>query len=66
MSTVEFRNIVKKYGALTVLENLSLTVADGEFLVLLGPSGCGKTTLLNILAGLLEIERGAISSTART
>ena len=60
MSTVEFRNIVKKYGALTVLENLSLTVADGEFLVLLGPSGCGKTTLLNILAGLMEIDAGAV------
>ena len=60
MSTVEFRNIVKKYGALTVLENFSLTVADGEFLVLLGPSGCGKTTLLNILAGLMEIDAGAV------
>ena len=60
MSTVEFRNIVKKYGALTVLQNLDLTVEDGEFLVLLGPSGCGKTTLLNILAGLLEINDGEI------
>src|ERR1700690_4397082 len=60
LSTVEFRNIVKKYGALTVLERLNLTVADGEFLVLLGPSGCGKTTLLNILAGLLEINGGEI------
>jgi multiple sugar transport system ATP-binding protein len=60
MSTVEFRNIVKRYGALTVLEKLDLTVEDGEFLVLLGPSGCGKTTLLNILAGLLEINEGEI------
>jgi len=60
MSTVEFRNIVKKYGGLTVLQNLDLTVADGEFLVLLGPSGCGKTTLLNILAGLLDIDSGEI------
>ena len=60
MSTVEFRNIVKKYGALTVLESLDLQVDDGEFLVLLGPSGCGKTTLLNILAGLLEINSGEI------
>ena len=60
MSTVEFRNIVKKFGALTVLESLDLRVEDGEFLVLLGPSGCGKTTLLNILAGLLEVNAGEI------
>jgi multiple sugar transport system ATP-binding protein len=60
MSTVEFRNIVKQYGALTVLENLGLHVDDGEFLVLLGPSGCGKTTLLNILAGLLEVNSGEV------
>jgi multiple sugar transport system ATP-binding protein len=60
MSTVEFRNIVKRYGALTVLESLNLQVQHGEFLVLLGPSGCGKTTLLNILAGLLEINSGTI------
>jgi multiple sugar transport system ATP-binding protein len=45
MSTVEFRDIVKRYGALTILERLNLKVEDGEFLVLLGPSGCGKTTL---------------------
>jgi multiple sugar transport system ATP-binding protein len=60
LSTVEFRNIVKKYGALTVLEHLNLRVEDGEFLVLLGPSGCGKTTLLNLLAGLLDINAGEI------
>jgi multiple sugar transport system ATP-binding protein len=60
MSTVEFQSIVKKYGALTVLERLDLRIEDGEFLVLLGPSGCGKTTLLNILAGLLEVNAGTI------
>jgi multiple sugar transport system ATP-binding protein len=60
MSTVEFRDVVKRYGALTILEGLNLTVEDGAFLVLLGPSGCGKTTLLNLLAGLLEINDGAI------
>jgi multiple sugar transport system ATP-binding protein len=60
MSTVEFQNIVKRFGAVTVLENLDLKVEDGEFLVLLGPSGCGKTTLLNLLAGLLEVNDGEI------
>jgi multiple sugar transport system ATP-binding protein len=58
---VEFRNIVKRFGRVTVLEDLSLTVRDGEFLVLLGPSGCGKTTLLNILAGLQDATEGTIS-----
>ena len=60
MPTIAFNNIVKKFGALTVIENLNLDIGDGEFLVLLGPSGCGKTTLLNLLAGLLEIDGGEI------
>ena len=60
MPRVQFHDIVKQYGQLTVLENLNLTVDDGEFLVLLGPSGCGKTTLLNLLAGLLEVTAGRI------
>jgi multiple sugar transport system ATP-binding protein len=66
MPEVEFRNIVKRYGRVTVLENLSLTVADGEFLVLLGPSGCGKTTLLNLLAGLQEVTDGLVVIAAAT
>jgi multiple sugar transport system ATP-binding protein len=57
---LQFQDIVKRYGGLTVLQNLNLDVGDGEFLVLLGPSGCGKTTLLNILAGLLDLTEGRI------
>jgi multiple sugar transport system ATP-binding protein len=60
MPNIEFNQIVKQYGAVTVLENLNLSVGEGEFLVLLGPSGCGKTTLLNMLAGLLEVTAGQI------
>jgi multiple sugar transport system ATP-binding protein len=60
MPAVDFRSIHKQFGAVTVLRDLNLTVADGEFLVLLGPSGCGKTTLLNLLAGLLDVTSGAI------
>ncbi len=41
MPDVEFRDIEKVFGKVTVLENLNLRVGDGEFLVLLGPSGCG-------------------------
>jgi len=60
MPNIQFNQIVKQYGALKVLENLNLDVNEGEFLVLLGPSGCGKTTLLNMLAGLLDVTAGSI------
>jgi multiple sugar transport system ATP-binding protein len=65
MPTVQFRNVVKRYGDQTVIENLELDIGDGEFVVLLGPSGCGKTTLLNILAGLLDVDGGEISIDGR-
>ena len=47
-------------GHLTAIENLSLTVGDGEFVAVLGPSGCGKSTLLNIASGLLAPTRGTV------
>src|SRR5437763_2127472 len=44
-----------------VLDNVSLDIADGEFLCILGPSGCGKTTLLNLIAGIIPVTEGEIS-----
>jgi NitT/TauT family transport system ATP-binding protein len=47
------------------LQDVSLSVADGEFMAIVGPSGCGKTTLLNIVAGLLPYDRGTVSINGR-
>jgi putative spermidine/putrescine transport system ATP-binding protein len=52
--------VSKRFGAATVLEDLSIGVARGEFVSLLGPSGCGKTTLLRCIAGLLLPDAGSI------
>jgi len=57
---IRIDSIRKQYGAQTVLDNLSLEIADGELFFLLGPSGCGKTTLLRALAGLVEPDAGRI------
>jgi iron(III) transport system ATP-binding protein len=54
------RNITKTFGDLVALNDISLTVHDGEFVCLLGPSGCGKTTLLRIIAGLEQQNVGQI------
>ena len=58
--SISIKNAMKKYGDFTVIPNLSLEIADGEFFTLLGPSGCGKTTLLRMIAGFVSIERGEI------
>ena len=57
---IEITNLTKRYGALTVLENISLSVGAGEFVVFLGPSGCGKSTLLRMIAGLEAVDGGEI------
>lgn len=58
--SIDFDNVVKRYGDNTVIPGLSLNVKKGEFFTLLGPSGCGKTTLLRMVAGFNSIEGGEI------
>ncbi|HEU4660802.1 MAG TPA: ABC transporter ATP-binding protein [Pseudolabrys sp.] len=58
MSAVLTRDIVKKFGDVPAVNGISLTVPDGEFMVLLGPSGCGKTTFLRIICGLEQQTSG--------
>lgn len=58
MASISIRNLVKRYGNFTVIPDLSLEIADHEFVVFVGPSGCGKSTLLRIIAGLEPISSG--------
>jgi multiple sugar transport system ATP-binding protein len=60
MASVTYKNVWKKFGDVVALEDLSIEIADKEFLVLVGPSGCGKTTALRCLAGLEEITEGEV------
>ncbi|PRH89119.1 ABC transporter ATP-binding protein [Labrys okinawensis] len=60
MATLSIDNITKRFGSYSVIPELSLTIPDGEFCVLVGPSGCGKSTLLRIIAGLEPISSGRI------
>ncbi|HET9924370.1 MAG TPA: ABC transporter ATP-binding protein, partial [Methylomirabilota bacterium] len=57
---IEIRGAVKRFGAVTAVDAVDLTVADGELFTLLGPSGCGKTTLLRLLAGFHQPDAGSI------
>lgn len=60
MVSLEINNLTKVFDKKTVLDNISFTVNDGEFLSILGPSGCGKTTLLKILIGIEKPTSGEI------
>ena len=60
MSAIVIEKISKSFGTTSVLQDISLTIKDGEFVSLLGPSGCGKSTLLRLIAGLDVAERGTI------
>src|SRR4051812_15565302 len=59
MASIEMRNIVKQYGdGFPAVNDVSLDIADGEFMILVGPSGCGKSTLLRMIVGLEDITSG--------
>jgi multiple sugar transport system ATP-binding protein len=58
--SLRIENLTKNYGNVKALDNFSLEVNSGEFMVLLGPSGCGKTTVVRCIAGLLDPTAGQI------
>jgi len=60
MARVILRNVTKRFGKVVAVDNINLSLKDGEFVVLLGPSGCGKTTTLRLIAGLEEVTSGEI------
>ena len=60
MSDIVLKNITKRFGKSVAVDNLNLTIADGDFITLLGPSGCGKTTTLRMIAGLETPTEGEI------
>jgi putative spermidine/putrescine transport system ATP-binding protein len=60
MARLQLTSVTKRYGEVRAADEVSLDVADGEFVVLLGPSGCGKTTTLRIIAGFVEPTSGSV------
>ena len=61
MAEVVLDEVQKSYGRVTAVRDISLSIADREFVVLVGPSGCGKSTTLRMIAGLEDIGAGTIS-----
>ena len=60
MADIRIANLVKAYGAVTILKNINLDIKSGEFVVFVGPSGCGKSTLLRAISGLEGITSGTL------
>ena len=61
MADIRIENVTKRFDKFVAVDNVSMTIEDQEFVVLLGPSGCGKTTLLRILAGLEQPDSGSVT-----
>src|SRR3954452_4019575 len=61
-ATAELHGVSRRFGELSALEDLSLTVESGEVVAIVGPSGCGKSTLLELLAGLQEPDAGRVEA----
>ena len=60
MAGITIEGVARTYGSVRAIDDVSLAIRDGEFFTLLGPSGCGKTTLLRMVAGFADLERGRI------
>ena len=65
MALLEIRNVTRRFGDFTAVDNVSLSIKAGEFFTLLGPSGCGKTTLLRMIAGFDAPDAGSIAVDGR-
>jgi multiple sugar transport system ATP-binding protein len=61
MAEIAFQHISKNFGSVRVINDLHLTVKDGEFFTFVGPSGCGKSTILSMIAGLEDVSSGTIA-----
>jgi multiple sugar transport system ATP-binding protein len=60
MSRIQLKNVSRRWGNFVAVDNISLDIADAEFVVFLGPSGCGKTTTMRMIAGLEDVTSGEI------
>jgi multiple sugar transport system ATP-binding protein len=60
MTSIQIESVTKRFGEFVAVSNLTLDIAEGEFVALLGPSGCGKTTTMNMIAGLEDPSEGSI------
>lgn len=65
MGQIELQNVRKSFGEVEVIQDISLDIKEGEFVVFVGPSGCGKSTLLRLISGLETLSSGSISIAGR-